>query len=375
MKNNLINLSKTKIILICHNVKYEYYLNILENYKEKIIKYTWRRNNIYIEFDYNNKIKLEDDNNKDKYIDCIITCIKDILDNLKYKFFINLRINNSLLKNFKFIQKIVNLDYFSYIYFEKNFISNKINFRGLKNCIKVIYKNSYYENSCNLPEVLESVVLHNNTNNNIIFYIPNELKKILIKGYKVENLIAELINIKLKKLVIINSEINIKNTPNFLHDYDFLIINKYISSNNKYIDFNNLPYTLKILHLQDKITLSMQLLPNSIEQLKIKYFDKNLLENLPCMLKKIQLDYVINDYSHLFSFLPNSLEEIIINNITIQDHSKIINFKLPSRLKRLYFQSQLINFDFILLKYLTENNIKYTISNKPYNLLKKIEFL
>ena len=368
--NNVIILAKTKIILNYY-IDYNAYINIVEKYKNIFLSFTWRKNIMDINFSYNNINKIELDND-DKYNICIVECIKDIFDNQlnkdKHKHIVDLKMKNSKSIDQLLIQKIVDLDYFSYIYFSNDYVSNKINFKNLIECITVIYNNNYYENSCNLPEKLESIIINYNDKKNIIFDIPNELKKIFIKKNQSEFLNFYFTNTNIKKIIVINNEINIKNTPKFLHDYDFLIIKKFFSSNTKYIDFNNLPYTLKILHIYDKIGQSIQPLPNSIEQLKINYYDKNLLENLPCTIKKIHLDFTISeDNIDLFSFLPNSLEEIIIRNGVLKNFTKTINIKLPSRLKILSIQSHYLdgrNFDFSLVKYLIENNIKYTILNE-----------
>ena len=77
---------------------------------------------------------------------------------------------------------------------------------------------------------------------------------------------------------------------------------------------------------------------------------------------------------NLFSFLPNSLEEIIINNISLPDHIKLFNIKLPNELKKLSIVGQSRNFDFILSNFLIENNKKYKIYNSN-NVWKRIEFL
>ena len=371
---NIVKLSKTKIIVICYSVSYEYYANIVERYREIFSSHTFRRDNMYFEFDYNNKI----DYNDDKYIIILVECIKNIFDNLKNKLTIELKINNSKLKDTKSIQKIVDLDYFSYIYFEREFYSNKIDFRCLQKCLRIIYKNSFYENSLLLPTNLESItfVLYStNRMKNILFNIPNGLKEIFTKNHNYEKMLSNIIDIKVKKLVIINRIIDTKYMTTISHDYDFLIIKKCCSSNTKFIDFNNLPYTLKILHIHDKINQEIIALPNSIVELKINYYDKNLLENLPCTLKKIHLDFSICvENINLFSFLPNSLEEIIINNVSLPDHIKLFNIKLPNELKKLSIVGQSRNFDFILSNFLIENNKKYKIYNTN-NVWKIIDFL
>jgi hypothetical protein len=371
--NNIVKLSKTKIIVICHSITYEYYANIVERYREIFSSHTFRRDNMYFEFDYNNKI----DYNDDKYIVIVVECIKNIFDNLKNKLNIELKINNSILIVTKLIQKIVDLDYFSYIYFEREFYSNKIDFRGLQKCLRIIYKNSFYENSLLLPTNLESITLDLNCkyDKNVIFNIPNGLKEIFTTKYNHVNFLSNIINIKIKKLIIINGIIDIKNTTTFYHDYDFLIIKKFCSQNIKYIDFNNLPYTLKILHIHDKINQEIIALPNSIVELKINYYDKNLLENLPCTLTKIYLDFSIGiENINFFSFLSNSLEEIIINNIILPNHVKLFNIKLPIGLKKLSIIRQSRNFDFILSNFLISNNKKCKIY-KYNNVWKTIEFL
>ena len=135
---------------------------------------------------------------------------------------------------------------------------------------------------------------------------------------------------------------------------------KFILLNEKYIDFNNLPYTLKILHIHDKINQEILSLPNSIEELQLDYYDKNLIENLPSTLKKIYLEFTIDDSNiNLFSFLPNSLEEIELNNIVLKKDIKIFDIKLPVQLKKLSFSKKSLIFDFILSTNLIKKNMKY----------------
>lgn len=372
---NQLKLSKTKIILISYSVEYSYYIDVIEKYKNILIWQKWRKNNImYLEYNYkNNNGNFEDDNS---YNNCLINSINDVLNCVKRNnsfIDIDLKINNYESKNINLIQKIINLDYFSCIYFEKNFISNKINFQNLKRCNVVVYKNNYYNNSLNLPKNLEKVLLYNKDNINFIFDIPSGLKKICFNTYTSDcfniytsdYLLYKFDNIIVKKLFFVNTTIDIKNTPIF-HDYDFLIIQK-IDSNKKFIDFNNLPYSLKILHIHDKINQEILSLPNSLEELKINYFDKNLLENLPSTLKIIHLDFGIgvNDID-IFYLLPNSLEEIILNYVSLTDHTKIFDIKLPFGIKKISIQTQSIIFDFILLNFLTKTNKKFTVYKNDF---------
>lgn len=372
MNKHQIILSKPKITLICDSTDYAYYSYIIKKYDSILTSKIWKRDNMYLEFNYkknnNNEFK-----NDDIYDNFIVDSIKYILDNLKNNFLIDLKINNSKSENIKLIQKIVNLDYFSHIYFEKNFMLNKIDFKGLKKCNKVIYKNTYCKNSSNLPENLDGVLLNCYNDKNFIFEIPPGLKNIFIKRYNYEELLYKFNNLILKKLFIVNTMIDVKNTQ-IDHDYDFLII-KNITSNTKFIDFNNLPYTLKILHIHDKIKQEILSLPNSLEELKINYHDKNLLENLPSTLKKIHFDYSINEKNiEILSLLPNALEEIILNYVSLPDHIKIFDLKFPTGLKKISIKTQSRNFDFILLNYLTKTNKKFNIL-KNQSEWKKIEFL
>ena len=71
MHNNIVKLSKTKIIVICYSVLYEHYINIVERYREIFSSHTFRRDNMYFEFDYNNKI----DYNDDKYIIMVVEAV------------------------------------------------------------------------------------------------------------------------------------------------------------------------------------------------------------------------------------------------------------------------------------------------------------
>lgn len=371
MHYNQIILTKN-IILICFYEKYSYYTDVIEKYKKNIIVHTWKRNFMSLEFSYK-----KDDNsefeNDEMYNNYIVNSICDIFDNIKIKCLIDLKINNSELKNINLIQKIVNLDYYSHIYFEKKFVSDKIDFKRLIKCDKVIYKNSYYKNSLNLPERLDTVLLYYEDKKNLIFNIPSGLRNIYVKKYSFEHLFFNFDDVVIKKLFVVNAKLDIKNTEIF-HDYDLLIIKKNIP-NTKFIDFNNLPYSLKILHIYDKINQEILSLPNSIEELKINYHDKNLLENLPSTLKKIHLDYNIYQINvNILSMLPDSLEEIIINDVSLPDHIKIFELKLPSGLKKLIIKAQSRNFDFILLNYLTKTNKKFNISKNKSD-WKKFEFV
>ena len=208
--NNVIILAKTKIILNYY-IDYNAYINIVEKYKNIFLSFTWRKNIMDINFSYNNINKIELDND-DKYNICIVECIKDIFDNQlnkdKHKHIVDLKMKNSKSIDQLLIQKIVDLDYFSYIYFSNDYVSNKINFKNLIECITVIYNNNYYENSCNLPEKLESIIINYNDKKNIIFDIPNELKKIFIKKNQSEFLNFYFTNTNIKKIIVINNEIN-----------------------------------------------------------------------------------------------------------------------------------------------------------------------
>ena len=98
----------------------------------------------------------------------------------------------------------------------------------------------------------------------------------------------------------------------------------------------------------------------SIEELQLDYYDKNLIENLPSTLKKIYLEFTIDDSNiNLFSFLPNSLEEIELNNIVLKKDIKIFDIKLPVQLKKLSFSKKSLIFDFILSTNLIKKNMKY----------------
>jgi hypothetical protein len=347
---NIIRLTREKILLKING--YINYTDIIFKHIDILLSKTWRRNIMYLEFNYNDES---------------VNRIKDIFDNLEKKYQISLQINNSKLVDIIIIQQIVNLDYFTDICFEKEFNSKYIDFRNLKNCKEIVYKSNFYQNSFLLPENLDKITLvFNSTNSkfkkNIIFGIPNGLKKICIKmsgSGLIKCLFDNTSNTNIKKLFIINTTISNKNQLEIFHDYDFLIVYKFIESNVKYIDLNNLPYTLKILHIHDKINQDILALPDSLEELKINYYDKNLLENLPCTLKKINLDFSIGmENIKLLSFLPNSLEEITINNFSIPNHAKIFDLKLPSNLKVLNIIASTQNFEFVLTKCCIDNNIK-----------------
>jgi hypothetical protein len=375
---NIIKLTKTKIMLIYNINEYNYYVNIIEKYKDILLSYNWRRCFMYLEFSYGNELNCPDEFNEN-----LINCIKDILGNFEKKCSINMYINNSKLAHIDIIQKIVNLDYFTNINFGLEFNLKKIDFRDLKNCEKIVYNGYFYENSFLLPENLKSITLLAGSNckfekKNIVFVVPKGLNKLFSCMYKSTKCIYNNeSNIVINKLLIINTTIDNKTQSEFFHDYDFLIMRKFIRSNIKHIDFNNLPYTLKILHIHDKINQDILSLPNSIEELKINHYDKNLLENLPCTLKKIHLDFCIYmENINLFAYLPNSLEEIILDNVFIPNHVKIFDIKLPICLKILTILASSLNFDFILTKHFIENKINFKFSSaNSLGVFKKYNFL
>lgn len=356
---NIISLTREKILLILEINDYINYTDIIFKHKDILLSKTWRRNIMYLEFNYNDES---------------VNCIKDIFDNLEKKYQISLQINNSKLVDIIIIQQIVNLDYFTDICFEKEFNSKYIDFRNLKNCKEIVYKSNFYQNSFLLPENLDKITLvFNSTNSklkkNIVYGIPNGLKKLFTKmsgSGSIKCLFDNTsnTNTNIKKLFMINTTISNKSQLEIFHDYDFLIVYKFIESNVKYVDFNNLPYTLKILHIHDKINQDILALPDSLEELKISYYDKNLLENLPCTLKKINLDFSIGMVNiKLLLFLPNSIEELTINNISIPNHTKMFDLKLPLNLKILNIPALSSNFEFMLTKYFIEKNIKTKVLN------------
>lgn len=77
-------------------------------------------------------------------------------------------------------------------------------------------------------------------------------------------------------------------------------------------------------------------------------------------MKKIYLKFTIDESNiNLFSFLPNSLEEIKLNDIVLKTCIKIFDIKLPVQLKKLSFSKKSLIFDFILSTNLIEKNMKY----------------
>lgn len=384
-KTNLINCAKNHILFICFLDYHKLYTKIIEIYKSILKFYSYKKCYIYLGFDYNNNLGIDDE----EYYNQIIDCINYVFNGQEVKLTTKLNINNGKTKNTQLINKIVNLDYFLIISIDKNITSIKINFNKLQNCKEFIFKNLFFDNLSFLPENLENISLNNYyqyKKNIIMNNLPKGLKKILILNknnwnYSRENILCDLDGFEINKIVVINFPID-NNNFKFLHDYNILIINKNIESNSKYIDLNNLPYTLKILHLNynsplqiNKIPSLLEQLPNSIEQLKITYFSKNLLMNLPSNLKKINFDfYLDSNIFEILSVLPNSLEEIKFQRISLDKHMEIFKFKLPLNIKTLIIYNESQIFDFMLYKFLIDNSIKFTIEKKHLFLWKKYLF-
>lgn len=354
MNNNgtsiLLNLTRTDILLMCL-IGFNEYDSIITNCKNKDFfkSYTWKKQYMYIKFDYD-----------EDYYEIISTCISDIISKIKKKYIYpcELKINSSNNKHHKLIQNIIDFDCFPKISLERNYFSKEINFTKLKNCDEIICKNLHQDNLLLLPNNLEKIIIDdlNLINKNVIFIVPNGLKKVFL-GNK---FLMDLTNISVKKILFINKQISNKNNLfDNLYDYDVLVLNKYYPS--KHFDLNNLSYQLKILYINCEIP-EIQPLPNSIEQLQLGCYSKNIIENLPSTLKKISFDnnaLYLEQIFDLFHFLPNNLEEIEITTIIFPPHTKLFDIKLPSKLKSIIISKNSVEFYFLLKNTLIKNNIKY----------------
>lgn len=361
----LLNLSRTNILLTC-STGFDKYNYIVTNYENKHFfkSHTWKNNYMYIEFDYD-----------EGYCEIISTCISDIISEIKNKniYPTVLKINSSNKKHVKLIQKIIDFDYFPKISLERNYFSKEINFTKLVNCHEIICKNLHQDNLLSLPIDLEKMTINdiNLKNKNVIFTVPNRLKKIFIRDI----LLIDLTDVFVKKILFINQPISKKNNLfDNLYDYDVLVINKYYPSKN--FDLNNLSYQLKILIIDCEIP-EIQPLPNSIEQLQLGRYSKNIIENLPSTLKKISFKCFLDleQISNLFHFLPNNLEEIEITFEILSQHTKLFDIKLPSGLKSIIISKNSIVFDFLLKNTFIKNGIKYKEINFNFCDIKKIEIL
>ena len=353
---------------IVHNIKYNFSIEIDENYSNLATEIYYKNNSNLTAFNLNN-INNEKNIKKNKNVnfDC-----KMKIGKIKYKIGKEIELKYKFIKIATIKNIIIGLNYDNNIYIiNNNYVNNTfkmlnnnyycfngetINFFISKNYLILINKN-------NLICVF-SYTINNNLKNNIIINYNNIITNIkLIQNFTINNTILHAIKIKNYLFLSIENSKSI-----FCYDSNNKLIKtfNYINSTNDIISFaiinNNLIYAIEknfgliIFNINNTRIIYTYYIPNAY------YIDSYINP--------------FNSYKFVSIFLKNNIKdefliEIIVNNEFLPIVNKILTYNVPYQKKP--FFSNFLSIDNYFYYFLDINNSNIIIIRK--GLLRNIKFL
>lgn len=257
------------------------------------------------------------------------------------------------------IFELTKLDYWKYIIFGKKFSTHKYNCISSMVGVKyVIYNGLWIENLENLPSNLEMIYIKIKFHKNLILNIPNKLKKILIKEKKKSQKYLfdfnELENIK--KICIINNFLQIDLNKK---KFEYLAY----MCKNSYVNFTNLPSSIKALYLFDGFNLTLDYLPNTIVDIIFEGKICSNLSNLPSSIKNVKFNKMTDFNIYKINQLPDFIESLWLDCFGTQVQTNLI--KLPLKIKKLYINTTNSYYNINSnLKIYTHKNFQHKLNSK-----------
>jgi len=284
------------------------------------------------------------------------TCISELYEkcnNILY-------INNYSNKIYEYIEKIILFDIFDTIKFGKHVSSIKNDFTKLKRTKNIKYLGNYSDNINMLPNDLDVIKYNYNYNKINILKKTDGTKKVILNEYnnKIQHSITHIYGYN--KILLIDNQ-KIKYNLCEIEPDNILVITK-----NNYIDWTNLPWSIKKISLYDEFNETLEYLPNTIECIEFNGIINSNLYNLPSSISYVIFnDYDWNNFCEKINELNNNIELIYLDTCikNIIEEPKIY-LRLPEKLKSITINMSNSNFNYIIKiieEYKEINNLNFNI--------------